>query len=243
MICSVVCRFLIPIASCQEGQLSHSSRTEFRGARQWGYIVQYHPGAKKCFHELSVLSPQSALQYQITLIELKISHDAGGVRDILEKEFLLRFFGDSSVIHSFVKSALIKGQRNLVAELNKAIRIMGSPKDDAQAWAFIHTARKKMDNVDEVALKQAVGEARYAEIVSKARAWDASLSITKRALEIGVTSYLTGGVRMFAVQKYTSEPYLGAGASKVFPKFGNQSIVDRDLYALVEGVEKLLQQP
>lgn len=203
----------------------------------WGYIIQYSPEVLSYFRSLSILSPHLALQYQITLIELKLSHDAERVREVLEAEFLLRFFGDSTVIHDFVRKILIKGRRDVAGELNKAIRIMGSPKNDTQAKSFINTARKKIDNVDEIMLRQTLGERRYAEIVSTAMTWDVSLSITQKALDMGVESHIFDGRRIFVMRKYTSEVYFGASVNRVFNRPGGSTLRNTDLYDLVESIE------
>jgi hypothetical protein len=86
-----------------------------------------------------------ALQFQITIIELKLSYEAERVASVLEEEFFRRFFGENQTIRDFVRKCLLQGRKDLAKELNKAIRLLGSPKTEAQAQSVISAAMNKIN--------------------------------------------------------------------------------------------------
>ena len=93
----------------------------------WDYATEFYPDAEKYRANLNKFSPHLALTYQVIVLEEKAFHSAAEFAEVLEREFLNRYFGDNLEIHSYVKRALNEGRRDVALEVNKAIKILGSP--------------------------------------------------------------------------------------------------------------------
>jgi hypothetical protein len=93
---------------------------------------------------LDLFSPRLSLTYQIILMEEKSFPTCVDLGERLRKEFLLRYFGNNSAVHELVEIALIKERRDIALEVNKAIKIMGSPSKKEEEY-FIDVIRNKFD--------------------------------------------------------------------------------------------------
>lgn len=206
----------------------------------WNYIIAFQPIVVKHYESLMKWSSQLALQFQITIIELKLSYESEHVRTTLEKDFFHRFFGENEVIQTFVKKCLVEGRKDIAKELNKAIRILGSPKTEAQAKDIIVAAMKKADDVDEILWRQKLDEKQYARVMRMSESWKYPPSITARALSLGITSVLTAEGRVFEIDAYSADASLGLRGKELFRKAGKTVLRDRDLYALVKTVQHFL---
>jgi len=108
----------------------------------WDYATEFHPDAEKCRIELNRFSPRLSMTYQIILLEEKIFYYSVELADKLKEEFLKRYFGSNLAIHRFVKISLRNNRRDVALEVNKAIKIVGSPSEEEEE-NFISLIRKK----------------------------------------------------------------------------------------------------
>jgi curved DNA-binding protein CbpA len=107
----------------------------------WDLLVRYYPEAESFRLELSELSSTLALAYQVTLIESKSAARASALRAGLRQQFLERYFGSNKAVHDFVVSALHANRRDVAAEVNRAIKVLGAPTAEA-TQQFIETVRR-----------------------------------------------------------------------------------------------------
>jgi DnaJ-class molecular chaperone len=103
----------------------------------WELVKRYHPGAEQRRAELARFSKSLALTYQIIILSEKAAADAEKIAARLELEFFRRYFGENRAVHGFVREALLAGQIDLAQEVNRAIKVLGSPADDAAARKFL----------------------------------------------------------------------------------------------------------
>jgi hypothetical protein len=73
----------------------------------------------------------------MTILSEKAAFASAEIASRLELEFFTRYFGDNPVIHRFVRYALVVGRSDVAQEVNRAIKILGSPHDDEAALRFI----------------------------------------------------------------------------------------------------------
>jgi hypothetical protein len=66
---------------------------------------------------------------------------AYAVANAIETEFFQRHFGYNKDIHTFVRSALLEGRRDVAQEVNRAIKILGTPDEPD---GFIRRVRDTM---------------------------------------------------------------------------------------------------
>ncbi len=139
----------------RKGQRSYSGDFESEGGKSdgskeaadentaaaWKYIVRYYPDAERQRIKLSELSSALGLAFQITLLETKSAADAAALSDALRNQFLERYFGTNTMIQEFASQALGVRRRDVALEVNKAIKILGTPKPEDVA-RFIETVRQ-----------------------------------------------------------------------------------------------------
>ena len=109
--------------------------------KNWDYIVRYYPNAEQFRVELSELSSALAFAYQATVIETKSAADASKLSTNLKRQFLERYFGTNTAVQAFVLEALKAKRREVAVEVNRAIKVLGSPSAKATAQ-FIETVRR-----------------------------------------------------------------------------------------------------
>jgi len=92
----------------------------------WEYAVDYFPEADELFRRLRSLDPYLALAYRQRLLASRKFDAAKQIYTHLKSQYLERFFGSHLLTQKVVENLMMKGRRDVAAELNKAIRIMGS---------------------------------------------------------------------------------------------------------------------
>lgn len=107
----------------------------------WHYIVRYYPDAESHRIELAVLSSSLAVSYQVALVETKSAATAKQLSDGLRLQFMERYFGTNTAIYDFVLDALRARRRDVAIEVNRAIKVVGSPNVGDTA-TFIATVRQ-----------------------------------------------------------------------------------------------------
>jgi len=109
--------------------------------RDWEYVVRYRPALEASRQGLEGLSPQLAFAYQITVLATKSWDEANRVAEALKRQFLEGYFGTDATIHKFVLRALKEKRRDVALEVNRAIKILGTPNTD-QVAEFLDAVSK-----------------------------------------------------------------------------------------------------
>jgi curved DNA-binding protein CbpA len=109
----------------QEEEQTTSSSDEI--AADWEMVKKYHPETERLYVDLGKLSPSLAFTFQITVLEKKLGSNAYAIAKTIESEFFQRYFGHNPSIHKFVRSALLEGRRDVAQEVNRAIKVFGTP--------------------------------------------------------------------------------------------------------------------
>ncbi len=95
----------------------------------WNYAAQYYPDAERLRKELNLFSSTLAFSFQVIILEQKAFSECVLLAGALKQEFLNRYFGSNLKIHSYVEDALKSNRRDVAIEVNKAIKILGSPNE------------------------------------------------------------------------------------------------------------------
>ena len=110
----------------------------------WDYATEFYPDAEKFRIELNKYSPELSLTYQIILLEHKAFSSAAKYALGIKEEFLKRYFGSNRKVHEFVELAIQQNRRDVALEVNKAVKILGSPSRQ-EVEKFINIIKKKFD--------------------------------------------------------------------------------------------------
>lgn len=223
----------------------------------WQTILEFQPIVLMHHRDLEFISPSLALQFQITIIEQKLSYEAAQVRNVLEEEFFLRYFGNNRIIRDFVKQCIVNGRKSVAKEINRAIRILGSPNTDSQAREIIAVASKKVEasnahtdsrthsgseESDSNWTKYKDPESReYKRMIKVADLWNVTQIAAAKALSLGITSSLLTDGRIFEIDPYSAQSSIGFRGRNIFHKSGKNVLRDRNLNMLIRTVEELLQ--
>ncbi|MBB43931.1 MAG: hypothetical protein CMM44_09240 [Rhodospirillaceae bacterium] len=110
----------------------------------WDYATEFYPDAEKLRIELNKFSPELSLTYQIILLEHKAFASAAKYALGMKEGFLERYFGSNRKVHEFVELAIQQNRRDVALEVNKAVKIIGSPCSQ-EVENFINIIKKKFD--------------------------------------------------------------------------------------------------
>lgn len=103
----------------------------------WEYALKYHPELSYLEHELSILSPNLAMQFRLNILDSKNFSKSIYLRDQLKQEYLERFFGKDILIKDFACELLINNHRDAAKELNKAVNFLGNDVNPKKLIASI----------------------------------------------------------------------------------------------------------
>jgi curved DNA-binding protein CbpA len=106
----------------------------------WRDVVEYFPDLDEIVINLSKISSQLVFSYKTILLEKKDFNQRVEIANILEKNYLKRYFGDNERIIDFAKSLLLTNNKKVAKELNKAVNLLGSKVD---AELIIEKLRQK----------------------------------------------------------------------------------------------------
>ena len=112
----------------QEGHAAGYSREV---AADWEMVKKYYPVTEEMRIDLAKLSQALAFTFQVTVLEEKLAANALDKAFEMENEFLERYFGTNSKIHDYVRDALLEGRRDVAQEVNRAIKVLGTPDEPA----------------------------------------------------------------------------------------------------------------
>jgi DnaJ-class molecular chaperone len=103
--------------------------SETEVAADWQMVSKYNPETEELRARLSRLSRSLALTFQVLILENKAVANASTIATKIENEFFERYFGKNPEIHHFVRHALIEGRSDVAKEVNRAIKVLGTPSD------------------------------------------------------------------------------------------------------------------
>lgn len=95
----------------------------------WKDVVEYFPDLEKFANNLSKISKQLAFTYKTILLERKDFNQREEIARVLETNYLQKFFGTNKKIIDFAKMLILKGNKKVAKELNKAINLLGTKVD------------------------------------------------------------------------------------------------------------------
>ena len=106
----------------------------------WKEVVEYFPDLNEITNNLSKISNQIVFAYKTVLLEHKDFNQRKEIADILELNFLKKYFGENKRILDFAKILFLSGNKKVAKELNKAVNLLGSKVD---AELIIEKLRQK----------------------------------------------------------------------------------------------------
>jgi curved DNA-binding protein CbpA len=96
----------------------------------WKVAVKYHPDLENAFAKLTKYSNKLAYSFKAYMLENKKFNNISEVARGLEAEFLSVYFGKNKQVISFAKELFSYSQINILLELNKAVKVLGSDNVD-----------------------------------------------------------------------------------------------------------------
>ena len=106
----------------------------------WKEVVEYFPDLNEITNNLSKISNQIVFAYKTVLLEHKDFNQRKEIADILELNYLKKYFGENKRILDFAKLLFLSGNKKVAKELNKAVNLLGSKVD---AELIIEKLRQK----------------------------------------------------------------------------------------------------
>ena len=95
----------------------------------WKYVLEYHPEIEKYFNDLKKINEGIAFAFRETLLESKNFKNSEQVFSAIREKFIARYFGDNVIVRHIVDYCLENERRDILKEVNKAVRIFGSDVD------------------------------------------------------------------------------------------------------------------
>jgi curved DNA-binding protein CbpA len=106
----------------EQEQFSESSLKD----DDWNTAVSYYPDLKKIIKELSLISTNLTNLYKNYMLESKQYKQRHKIREDIENDYLIRFYGDDKKIRLYVKKLLLKNFKHAAIAINKDILVMGN---------------------------------------------------------------------------------------------------------------------
>lgn len=91
----------------------------------WKFAKEYYPEITNYYEELKKINKNLAWQFQVICVEDKCFSDSKNIYSILKNDFLTRYFGNNKELKELALEAILKGNRQIAKEINKAINILG----------------------------------------------------------------------------------------------------------------------
>jgi len=92
----------------------------------WKVAVEYYPEVVTIAERLEKTSARLAFTFRAYILLEKEYEQATEVADLMERNFLNQFFGTSTVSHTFARELTEAGRKDVLQELNKTIKVLGS---------------------------------------------------------------------------------------------------------------------
>lgn len=95
----------------------------------WAMATDFFPGISQAFEELTKVSQVLANTFRLYLLESKDYSNAKKIKEKLETEYLVKFYGENEYVRAYAKNLLLAGHTKAAVELNKIVRYMGRSVD------------------------------------------------------------------------------------------------------------------
>ena len=107
----------------------------------WKVGLLFFPILEKLYRHLRKINYALGNTFKIYLIENKAFDDASKIAREMERNFLIKYFGEENEILSFVKVLILRGNKHGVWLLNKYINILGA---SVKPSVIIETVKKEI---------------------------------------------------------------------------------------------------
>ncbi len=114
-------------------------------ASDWSFVLEYYPVVEKMRKDLALFSNVLALTFQVRLLETKAFAQAGRVKQDLLEQFLRMYFGSTPAIQDFAARLIRAGNKAAAKELNRLIRVSGSPTPGDAERIILRLSEKHLD--------------------------------------------------------------------------------------------------
>lgn len=114
-------------------------------ASDWRFVLEYYPAVERMREELVLFSNVLALTFQVRLLETKAFAQAGRVKQDLLEQFLRMYFGSTPAIQEFAARLIRTGNKAGAKELNRLIRVSGSPSPGDAERIILRLTQKYPD--------------------------------------------------------------------------------------------------
>jgi hypothetical protein len=98
--------------------------------QDWLVATEIYPDLSEVKNKLSRTSHKLAFAYVTVILSSKRFKDRQKIAELMESEFLSRYFGDHPKIVAFAKELIYLGLRDAVKKLNRFVDVLGSEFDD-----------------------------------------------------------------------------------------------------------------
>ena len=92
----------------------------------WEFAVSYYPELITLFKRLRKISSRLAFSFRAYLLQEKKYSTARTVADSMEMNYLNLYFGRNQYTHAFARELIEAGRKDILKELNKTVKILGS---------------------------------------------------------------------------------------------------------------------
>jgi hypothetical protein len=117
----------------EQEQFSESSLKD----DEWNTAVTYFSDLKKIIKELSLISTNLTNLYKNYMLESRQFDNRHKIREIIENDYLTRFYGDDEKTRTYVKSLLLNNFKQAAIEINKHVLVMGNSIEYKQIYPKI----------------------------------------------------------------------------------------------------------
>ena len=149
------------------------SKGKSREDEDWSVAVSYYPDLKKIIKELSLISTNLTNLYKNYLLESRKYDKRHELREIIENDYLTRFYGDDKRTRAYVKNLLLNNFKHAAIEINKFILVMGSSINYKQIYPKIEKkfpdariCRLSLEVQTDIRLRR-LGDKRLDDLISK----------------------------------------------------------------------------
>jgi curved DNA-binding protein CbpA len=116
----------------------------------WALAVEYYPDLEELVAKLAKLSSRLAYSYKAYLLETKEFERRSETANRIELQFLKQYFGDNKEIIAFAKTMVNAGRKDVLRDLNKAVKVLGKIDDASVVIARLkgkYSVRTYQENV------------------------------------------------------------------------------------------------
>lgn len=91
----------------------------------WQIALEFFPNIKEDYNGLLKISNILANTFKAIIIDKQEFKQSKKIKDQLEKEYLVRYYGSDEEINCLAKELLVKNEKKVALKINKIIRVMG----------------------------------------------------------------------------------------------------------------------